>query len=143
MLKSLICKYREQIIYLIFGVLTTVVDFVVYELIYTTGIFPRIILATASNVIAWTVAVIFAYLTNKPFVFKSKDWSWQVVSQEFVKFAGLRFVSLAISTLFVFIFADIIGFHNLLIKALASIFVIIFNYFASKAYVFKANKQQK
>lgn len=140
MLKAWLGKYKEQIVYLFFGILTTIVDFVVYELTYWCAVFPISVRATASNIVAWIVAVVFAYVTNKPFVFKSSGWSLQKVSREFTKFVGMRFVSLCISTLIIFVLADLAGFHNLLIKALASVFVIIFNYFASKFFVFSSKQ---
>ena len=70
-MKKLIRKYWDILSYLFFGVLTTAVNYVVYLPCYNVlGLS-----AAVSNMIAWVVAVAFAYLTNKPFVFKSHDWS--------------------------------------------------------------------
>ena len=76
--KALIVKYWEVLIYLVFGVLTTVVNYVIYLPVYNIlGLS-----AALSNAIAWVGAVAFAYLTNKPFVFKSHDWSMKTVVPE-------------------------------------------------------------
>ena len=84
-IRMLIRKYYDVLAYLFFGVLTTVVNYIVYLPCYNL----LHISAAASNVIAWAAAVIFAYLTNKPFVFKSHDWSRKTVAPELTKFVGI------------------------------------------------------
>ena len=78
-IKELIAKYYYIISYLFFGGLTTVVNYMVY--------IPcnkwLNLSAALSTTLAWIVAVIFAYVTNKPFVYKSLDWSPKVVFPEF------------------------------------------------------------
>ena len=86
-LKELFVKYYDIISYLFFGGLTTVVNYLVYLPCYNW----LHLSATVSNMIAWAVAVIFAYLTNKPFVFKSYDWSMKTVLPEFGKFKKEQF----------------------------------------------------
>ena len=84
-MKKLIRKYWDILSYLFFGVLTTAVNYVVYLPCYNVlGLS-----AAVSNMIAWVVAVAFAYLTNKPFVFKSHDWSWKTVGPELDLLLGL------------------------------------------------------
>ena len=88
-IKAMIVKYWEVLIYLVFGVLTTVVNYVIYLPVYNIlGLS-----AALSNAIAWVGAVAFAYLTNKPFVFKSHDWSLKTVVPELTKFVGCRVAS--------------------------------------------------
>lgn len=72
---ALLKKHEEVVSYLFFGGLTTVVNYLVYLPCYNLLGFS----GTVSNVIAWIAAVAFAYLTNKPFVFKSHDWSAKTV----------------------------------------------------------------
>ncbi len=127
-IKELLVKYREIIVYLVFGVLTTLVDFVFYE-----GSHSLLhISAMVSNVIAWVAAVAFAFLTNKPIVFKSNDWSWKVVGPELWKFIGCRVGTLILSTVFIAVTVDWLGFHSLLMKAIISVAVVILNYIGSK-----------
>ena len=82
----LIRKHYDILAYLFFGVLTTAVNYIVYLPCYNLMHFS----AAVSNVIAWVVAVAFAYLTNKPFVFKSHDWSPGTVVPELTKFVTCR-----------------------------------------------------
>lgn len=125
-------KYRELIVYVFFGGMTTVVNFAVYWPCYNFANMS----ATVSNVIAWCAAVIFAYLTNKPFVFRSHDWSMATVIPEFSKFVGLRVGSGAIETLILWLTVDILGWNGNLWKILVSVIVVVLNYVFSKFLVF-------
>ncbi len=133
----LVKRYQDIIIYLIFGVLTTLVNFIVYFLLYNVAKTS----ATLSNVVAWAVAVIFAFVTNKPFVFQSKDWSLPVVVPEFCKFVGCRVGTGLLETLIILITVDILQFSGNLIKIVVSILVVILNYVASKLFVFDKKKE--
>lgn len=132
-IRTLLVKYQDIISYLIFGVLTTVVNFLVYyPLTNVLGIN-----ATVSNVIAWAVSVAFAFVTNKPFVFKSHDWSAKVVVPELYKFIGTRVGSGMLETLMIFLLVDLLRFDGNIIKLAVSILVVIINYVGSKLLVFK------
>ena len=132
-IRKLISKYWDVLSYLFFGGLTTIVNFVVYFPCYHwLGIS-----AAVSNVIAWVVAVAFAYLTNKPFVFKSHDWSLQTVGPELVKFVGCRIGSGVMETAIIFVTVDQLGGNVILWKVVTSVLVVILNYVASKLLVFK------
>ena len=132
-LKKLLAKYRDAIVYLIFGVLTTVVNYLVYLPCYNLlGISSAV-----SNVIAWAAAVLFAFLTNKPFVFRSHDWSRAVVIPEFVKFVGTRLGSGGIETGILLLSVDILGWNGNVWKLLTSVIVVVLNYIGSKWLVFR------
>ena len=90
-----------------------------------------------SNVIAWVFAVVFAYLTNKPFVFRSHDWSAKTVIPELAKFVGTRVGSGGLETAILFLTVDVIGWNGNLWKILTSILVVIVNYVGSKLLVFR------
>lgn len=132
-IRALIVKYWDVIAYLIFGVLTTVVNYVVYLPLYN-GLGMS---ATVSNAIAWVAAVAFAYLTNKPFVFKSYDWSMKTVLPELTKFVGCRVGSGAAETLILLVTVDLLGWNGNLWKLLTSVLVVVLNYIFSKLIVFK------
>lgn len=135
-IKNLIIKYWDILSYLFFGGLTTLVNFLVYFPCYNyLGLS-----ATASNVIAWAVAVAFAYLTNKPFVFRSHDWSWKTVGPELAKFVGCRIGSGLLETAAIFLTVDILGWNGNLMKVILAVAVVILNYVASKLLVFKKPK---
>ena len=132
-IRALIVKYWDIISYLFFGVLTTVVNYIIYLPLYN-GMGMS---ATVSNAIAWVVAVAFAYLTNKPFVFKSHDWSMKTVVPELTKFVGCRIGSGALETLILLLTVDILGWNGNVWKLLTSVLVVVLNYIGSKLLVFK------
>ena len=132
-IKAFLQKYWDVITYLVFGVLTTAVNYVIYLPIYNLlGLS-----AAASNAIAWVGAVAFAFLTNKPFVFKSHDWSWQVVLPELSKFVSCRVASGVAETVILLLTVDMLGWNGNLWKLLTSVLVVVANYFASKFLVFR------
>ena len=93
--------------------------------------------AAVSNVIAWVVAVAFAYLTNKPFVFRSHDWSAKTVIPELTKFVGSRIASGALETGIIFLTVDILLWNGNVMKLVTSVIVVVLNYIASKLLVFR------
>ena len=132
-IKALIVQYWEVLSYLIFGVLTTVVNYLVYLPVYNLlGLS-----AALSNAIAWVVAVTFAYLTNKPFVFRSHDWSAKTVIPELTKFVGCRVASGAAETLILLVTVDILCWNGNIWKLVTSVLVVVMNYIASKLVVFR------
>ena len=87
--------------------------------------------------IAWAVAVVFAYLTNKPFVFRSFDWSMKTVLPELTKFVGTRIGSGGLETLILLLAVDVAGWNGNLWKLVTSILVVVLNYVGSKLLVFR------
>jgi putative flippase GtrA len=135
-LKHLIEKHWDIISYLFFGVLTTLVDYVISYLCHERfGISP-----TVSTVIAWVAAVCFAFLTNKSWVFGSQDWSVKTVFPEFLKFAGSRAGSGLLVTLCIMVTVEILGWNFMLMKLATSVLNIVLNYIASKLLVFRDKK---
>lgn len=134
-IRALFIKHRDVIIYLIFGGLTTLVNFLIYFPLYnwveTSG--------TLSNVIAWSVAVVFAFFTNKPFVFKSYDWSSKTVVPEFAKFISCRIGSGLMETAAIWVFVDLLMWNGNGVKVIVSVLVVILNYISSKWLVFKGS----
>ena len=135
-LRALLERYYDVISYLFFGGLTTVVNYLVYLPCYNWwGISSSV-----SNMIAWVAAVAFAFLTNKPFVFKSHDWSAKVVWPELTKFVGCRIGSGILETLFLLVAVDILHWNGNWMKLITSVLVVILNYFGSKFLVFAKKK---
>lgn len=132
-IRDLLVKYWDILSYLFFGVLTTVVNYMVYLPCYNgLGIS-----AGVSNMISWVIAVAFAYLTNKPFVFKSHDWSAKTVVPELTKFVGCRVGSGVMETLILLVTVDILGWNGNVWKLATSVLVVILNYIGSKLLVFR------
>lgn len=132
-LTALFRRHYDVLSYLFFGGLTTLVNYLVYLPCYNYLRFS----ASVSNVIAWAAAVAFAFLTNKPFVFKSHDWSAKVVLPELVKFVGCRVGSGLLETAILFITVDCLRWNGNIIKLIVSVLVVIVNYFGSKLLVFR------
>lgn len=126
-------KYEDVILYLFFGVLTTGVNYLVYLPFYNL----MGLSATISNIVAWIAAVAFAFLTNKPFVFKSHDWSRKAVISELSKFVSCRLASGAMETVIIFLAVDVLAGNGNLWKLLTSVLVVILNYFGSKLFAFR------
>ncbi len=132
-IRKLIQQYWDILSYLVFGFLTTVVNYLVYlPLLNLAGLS-----AAVSNMIAWVAAVAFAYLTNKPFVFKSHDWSAKTVVPELTKFVSCRIGSGLMETVILFITVDTLHWNGNIWKLLTSVLVVVSNYFASKLLVFR------
>lgn len=132
-LRAFVEKHYDILAYLFFGVLTTAVNYVVYLPCYNLlGISGAV-----SNVIAWAAAVVFAYLTNKPFVFHSYDWSAATVVPELTKFVGSRIASGALETGIIFVTVDLLRWNGNTMKLLTSVLVVVINYVASKVLVFR------
>ena len=132
-IKELVVQYWEVLSYLIFGVLTTIVNYLVYLPVYNLlGLS-----AALSNAIAWVVAVAFAYLTNKPLVFKSYDWSMKTVLPELGKFVACRVGCGLLETGILLVTVDILHWDGNVMKLVTSVLVVVLNYIGSKLLVFK------
>ncbi len=129
---------KETILYTIFGVLTTVVDFVVLAILHYVFNMNEII----ANTIAWIFAVATAYITNKLFVFESKSFAPTVLKRELPSFLFARVFSLVITDI-ILALASVIHIHTMLAKLFASIFVIVSNYIFSKLFIFNNNENTK
>lgn len=151
MLKKLFDKHREIIMYLIFGVATTVVSWASYAIF--TKIIPEIsfwgitiALTTTSNVLSWICAVLFAYITNKIWVFDSKSWHPSVAIKELGLFVASRILSGIFEwfglplLILIGLNQTIFGIEGMLAKVLISVIVVILNYIFSKLFVFKNKK---
>lgn len=134
-MKEIIKRNREIIAYLIIGILTTLVSLVSYYILTLTILSPNNPLElTIANIISWILSVIFAYITNRKYVFQSKDNN---IIKEASKFTLSRVTTLVIDILLMFIFVSICKFNDKIIKLLVQIIIIILNYVFSKLLVFK------
>lgn len=134
-MKELFQKYRELILYLVFGVLTTAVNYVAY--LICAPFFERTI---APTLIAWVLSVLFAYFTNRRWVFQSKAQGRRAVLTEMGSFFGARVLSGVLDVAIMWVFVDKLGFWDKLIKLLSNVFVVIFNYVASKLWIFRSKE---
>ena len=149
---DLFIRYKELILYVFFGGLTTLVNFAAFK-------FFNVVLGEehylVSNIIAWFVSVVFAYITNKLFVFESHTWQTKKICKEVLSFFAARVFSLVIEEAGLFALIDLLGFDKyrldifgfvlggkMISKILLAVIVVILNYFFSKLVVFrKKNKE--
>lgn len=123
----------ETISYLIFGVLTTVINIAVFNILNVQLHWGWQI----SNMLAWLIAVIFAFITNKLFVFQSKSFTLKLFLWELITFFGARLLSLGVDMLGMWILLDLCGVNSMIAKVLVNVLVIIINYVLSKLIIFK------
>lgn len=149
--KQWIIKYREILLYLIFGVATTLVNLVLFACMnFLLGEQQYLV----SNVVATVLAILFAYVTNKLFVFESKSWEWQVLKKEIPSFFGARAFTFFLEEAGLWLLIDCLGMGSLqislfsfvltgtmLVKLVLQIVVIVLNYIFSKFLIFAKKRK--
>ena len=136
-IKSLIKKFctKEFIFYLIFGVLTTIVSLSVYYFCVLTFLNPNnAFQLQIANILSWILAVAFAYVTNRKFVFESKDPN---KLKELIKFVTARLLTLFLDMLVMFILVTLLHFNDKISKLISQVIITISNYIFIKIFVFK------
>ena len=131
-LKEMMEKYKDIVPYAIFGILTTIINIVVY-LFFAHILKKEIMLSTLA---AWFFSVLFAYVTNRKWVFHSGILTFSNIIREAVAFFICRLATGIADILIMFIFVNIFHFNDLFIKIISNIAVIILNYVASKWIIF-------
>ena len=121
---------KEVISYLIFGVLITVVNIVVYY-VFNTWLQVNYLV---SNAIAWIASVLFAYITNRKYVFESKNTS---MFNELVKFISARLSTGIMDMILMWLLVDVLSMNSMVSKIVVNVLVIVLNYVLSKVFVFK------
>lgn len=122
---------KETILYIVYGMGTSVVDFVTFTVFVNLGAST-----ITSNNIAWCLAVIFAFVTNKLFVFKSRSSCFKLIAKEFLLFISARLFTLICSDIILHI-SDTLKFNVLIAKIFAMIFTVLLNYIFSKLIIFR------
>ena len=129
-------KYEEGINYLIFGFLAFALNYILYFL-FTKPLGMHYLIATA---VSWLLTVIFAYWTNRTYVFKSKNNALKAVRDEFIAFVGARVATQVLELGVMFLMVDCAGINEQLSKLVCQVLVIVANYFFSKLWIFKEKK---
>lgn len=126
-------KNKEVLLYSFFGGLTFIVSIGTYAVFNVFLSINELI----ANVMSWIFAVLFAFLTNRIWVFQAPTNTIQEFVKQMFSFFGGRLVTLAVEEVILLVFITILGFGSMLIKVAAQIVVIVLNYIISKFYVFK------
>ena len=131
-------KYEEGISYLFWGGVTFVLSMVLFYLLAVKmDIYEQV-----SNVLSWVICVVFAYLTNRTFVFKSKVKGFKNIFVEFKDFISARVLTLVAENILLFILIDLLTMNNMVAKLIGQVMVIVSNYFLSKLWIFKKKKSE-
>lgn len=131
-IKELFYKYKEGILYLFFGGLTTVISVVLIYVLDRAGI-----IGVKARIISDFICICFAYVTNKIWVFESKCSNFKELVKEIISFFSARALTTLLSVVISFIFVDMLHYNNLIVQYSTSIIVTILNYVFSKLLVFK------
>ena len=123
----------QTILYVIFGILTTMVNLISYYFFSNIMSINYLI----SNMISWIISVLFAYITNKFYVFNSKDTSKDIIIKEFIKFVNCRLTSGIIEMILLFLLVDMLAVNDIISKLVIGVIVVILNFIFSKLFVFK------
>ncbi|MBO5522113.1 MAG: GtrA family protein [Roseburia sp.] len=137
-LKELLEKYREVISYIFWGVMTTLVNYLVYFVCTKTLGIDYLI----SNVIAWFLSVLFAFWVNKVYVFRSYGKDVGTMVREFGTFVSARVLSGVLETGMLALFVETLHFNSDVVKIAASVLVVIINYVLSKLIIFKKQGEE-
>lgn len=135
-MKDFIKKHKEIILYLIFGVLTTLVSLITYYILTMSLLDPNnVVELQISNILSWILSVLFAYFTNRRYVFNSKNKKLK----EITSFFSSRLLTLFLDMLIMFLGVNVLLINDRIVKLISQIFIIISNYLLSKFIVFKKN----
>ena len=136
-------RFRELFVYLVVGVLTTAVNYAAYLIVTRGGHWitgapaDHWLLIAVGKVIAWILSVAFAFWANKKYVFRSADWSRDVLRRELPAFVSARVLSLGIDMGFVQLTVQAYHMDDRIATLIANVIVVAANYFASKLWIFK------
>lgn len=131
-IKELLIKYKSFIMYAFFGVLTTLVNWGSYYLCYNIAGIPNVI----STIIAWVLAVAFAFITNKLWVFDSKSFTKKTLIHEIWTFMAARLATGVLDVGIMYLTVDVFGWNSVLWKLISNVIVIVLNFVLSKIFVF-------
>lgn len=137
-IKKLYERYKDIILYAVFGVLTTLVNICVYWLLAH----PLGLPVVPGTVIAWIASVLFAYITNRTWVFHSEAQGKGAILMEMASFFSCRLATGVVDWLCMWFFVDVMHYNDVLIKVAANVVVIILNYIASKLVIFKHKEDE-
>ena len=132
-IRKLAKKYRSQILYIIFGALTTAVNVSVYSFCFSLLGLPNV----PSVVIAWILAVLFAFITNKIWVFDSRSFMPDVLKHEIPSFFAARILTGLLDLGIMYLAVDILHWNAAAWKLISNILVILLNYIASRFFIFR------
>ena len=135
-IKGLYNKYRHFVIYGILGVLTTIINVAAYYVCAHMMFLDTVV----STIIAWFLAVLFAYVTNRKWAFETNAFSTKDIAFEMFKFFACRFATGILDVAIMYVGVDLLSFDDVILKPISNIIVIILNYLFSRLLIFDGKK---
>lgn len=137
-IKDLYYKHMQMVNYVFFGGLTTLVNFVTYFVALKVLNIPNV----PSNLIAWLVSVLFAFVVNKLYVFRSMSLEMKVILFELFSFVSVRLLTGALETAIMYVGVDVMNYNELVLKIIANVIVLLTNYFGSILIIFRRKNEE-
>lgn len=137
-IKDLYYKHMQMVNYVFFGGLTTLVNFVTYFVALKVLNIPNV----PSNLIAWLVSVLFAFVVNKLYVFRSMSLEMKVILFELFSFVSVRLLTGALETVIMYVGVDVMHYNELVLKIIANVIVLLTNYFGSILIIFRRKNEE-
>lgn len=137
-IKDLYYKHMQMVNYVFFGGLTTLVNFVTYFVALKVLNIPNV----PSNLIAWLVSVLFAFVVNKLYVFRSMSLEMKVILFELFSFVSVRLLTGALETVIMYVGVDVMNYNELVLKIIANVIVLLTNYFGSILIIFRRKDEE-
>ena len=130
--KNILIMYKDVVYYIIFGILTLLINWTTYYLFYDFLKMSNV----CSTILAWVIAVGFAFVTNKLWVFNSKSWNFKIIINELYKFIFARLMTGVLDVIIMYVSVDICSMNANVFKAISNAVVIVLNYSLSKLFIF-------
>lgn len=132
-------KHEEAMNYLFWGGVAFLLSIILFHIFANMmNLYEQI-----ANTLSWIICVIFTYLTNRFFVFKSKTRGLKRVIKEFTDFVTARIITLVMENAILFVIIDLLTIHNMIAKLVGQFVVIVSNYILSKLWIFKKEKKDE
>lgn len=134
-IKTIYDHYKEVILYLFFGVCTTLLNIILFYIFYDRAGLNTGISTVVSNILC----IIFAYITNRTWVFETRAHNGNEIIKEMTSFVGCRIGTLVLDVIIMMITVDMFQLNANLMKVLSNVIVVVINYVASKWLIFKSS----
>ena len=138
-IRELVIHYREIVLYLIVGVITTVINGAVYWICTSLSKIENV----PGTIVAWVIAVLFAFFANKIWVFESCSMRLDLVLKEMIQFVGCRLGTGVLDVGIMYVSVDCWGWNGLLMKLISDFVVTLVNFVASKFLIFRKEKSKR
>lgn len=132
-------EVKTFLVYCFYGLLATLIETGLYSLFYIVIGLKNI----SATVISWLLTVIFAFFTNKIFVYRNRDWAFTLIIKQILSFFSFRLTTGLLNAVFMVVMVDVLGFNGVIMKITAALFVGVANYFLGRFLIFRRSRQKE